>query len=435
MKKYLSILLCVFLSVNLTSCIGNQKTSINNNEKGLVAKALYPNSVAFDDFDANKKIRADNEVSMDYIEAIQDFTYHSTSSIFHTNNHHENMVYSPLSLYMALALSASGSRGQTQTEFLSAMYIDKLSIQELQRESGNLHRLLYTDNTIGKLWLANALWLDQDIVFKEDYINNALEHYYASTYSVDFSEEETSKLMSDWVFENTRGTLNVTLPIKSNQLMSIINTLYFYDEWQSKFDEDKTKEDVFYCLDGTEVTCDFMNKTYASHRFIEGDGYTSASLNFKNSASMTFYLPDHGIDIYDLVSTKDKIASLLSIDSSSKVVKNGEVIFQVPTFSFGSTLPLKETLISMGLEKAFESDADFSNITDDMAFISDVLQSTHIAINEKGCEASAYTQIDYCGSALPKDKAEMILDRPFLFTITSQMGVVLFIGIVNNPLL
>lgn len=433
MKKQLVLLCCVITSFSLTSCVGNTQ----GNVKGLIVKAQYPNSVAFDDFDKNRKIRDENKVSMDYIEAINTFTYHSTFNLLNTPIREENILYSPLSLYMALALSASASSNQTQSEFLSAMYLENLGVEELQTQSGNLYRLLYTDNAIGKLWLANSLWLDKDIAFKEDYLQNASKNYYASMYSVDFSEkEETGKLISSWISENSRGTLDVSSPVNDAQIMSIINTVYFYDEWQSKFNKDKTKEDVFYSYDGTEITCDFMNTTYSSHRFIDGEGYTSASLNFKNQGSMTFYLPDKDIDIYELISTKDKITSLLKVDDTLHNVKHGEVLFQVPKFDFGSTLALKEPLKSMGLIKAFESDADFSNLTDEsIAYISNVLQSTHIAIDENGCEASAYTQIDYCGSAPPKDKAEMILDRPFLFTITSSEGVILFIGIVNNPML
>ena len=60
---------------------------------------------------------------------------------------------------------------------------------------------------------------------------------------------------------------------------------------------------------------------------------------------------------------------------------------------FGSKLSLTDTLKNLGVNSAFTTDADFSGITDQMAFITDVLQETHIAIDEDGVEASAFTKL------------------------------------------
>ena len=111
----------------------------------------------------------------------------------------------------------------------------------------------------------------------------------------------------------------------------------------------------------------------------------------------------------------------------------GEVVWKIPRFSFGSKLSLTDTLKNLGVNSAFTTDADFSGITDQMAFITDVLQETHIAIDEDGVEASAFTQINYIGAALPEGRAEMILDRPFIYGITAQDGTLLFVGVCENP--
>ena len=88
----------------------------------------------------------------------------------------------------------------------------------------------------------------------------------------------------------------------------------------------------------------------------------------------------------------------------------------------------------MGVRRAFASDqADFSGMTQDQAFLSQVLQETHIAIDEKGVEAATFTKIDYAGMAAPNEnEAHMILNRPFLYGVVSD-GVLLFAGVCNNP--
>ena len=74
-----------------------------------------------------------------------------------------------------------------------------------------------------------------------------------------------------------------------------------------------------------------------------------------------------------------------------------------------------------------------TGITDQMAYINEIQQQTHISIDEEGVEASAFTQIDYVGSATSEGRVDMILDRPFIYGITASNGSLLFIGICMNP--
>jgi serpin B len=272
--------------------------------------------------------------------------------------------------------------------------------------------------------------LQKNVKFNSDFENNAAKNFYASLFNVNFADEKTANLMSNWISENTNNVLTPDIDLDKEQIISIINTIYFKDEWVNRFSEEATKLDYFYLNDGSEIKCDFMNMSYGSHEFNKGDGFTSSSLSLKGSGNMIFILPDKGVSIDDLLSTPEKAASLFDAENN----QSGKVIFQIPKFSFGNELDLNDTLKTMGVKSAFNPDADFTGMTDNMAFISNIKQQTHIAIDEKGVEAAAFTQIDYCGSAPSKEiLAEMILDRPFIFAITSDNGTILFIGIVNNP--
>lgn len=438
LKRLIVLLISMVVVISLIGFADKTVRSKNNNMKtnikGLVAAVDYPESISFEDYDGRRLVRVNNQVDSEYLKALNDFSDKTTSELLTTQERSANIMYSPMSLYMALALSASAADGETQEEMLSLLNMKDLGIEQLEEQTGNLFRLLYTDNEIGKLKLANSLWLDKDIAFNEEYLKTASDDYYASIFSVDFSDKETGDLISNWISENSNGTLKAASPISKEQIMTIINTIYFYDEWTNKFNEDKTQKDTFYSYDGKEVLCDFMNMKFFSNSFIDGEGYISSSLRFKNHASMNFYLPDEGVDVYDLIATQEKVNVMFDRDNPKNEKKFGEVIFKVPKFNFDSTFNLKESLKAMGMESAFKSDANFTRLTDDsMAYISDIIQASHISINEKGCEASAYTQINYCGSGLPKDNAEIVLDRPFIFSITSSNGAVLFVGVINNP--
>lgn len=235
--------------------------------------------------------------------------------------------------------------------------------------------------------------------------------------------------MAEWVSANTNGTLSPAIEIYPEQILSILNTVYFYDQWIDRFNRSKTAEDTFYLSNGKEIKVDFMNKTNPTTGFSRGESFTRSGLTLKNAGRMVFILPDEGVSPYDLLASPERMKETFEGGESFY----GEVVWKIPKFSFGSKLALTDVLKSLGVSSAFLPDADFSGITDHMAFITDVLQQTHIAIDEDGVEASAFTQIAYAGAALPEGRAEMILNRPFIYYITAPDGSLLFVGVCENP--
>ena len=145
---------------------------------------------------------------------------------------------------------------------------------------------------------------------------------------------------------------------------------------------------------------------------------------------MTFYLPDEGVDVRELAADEKTLDRILNGDLE---YTSGEVTWQVPKFSYGSEMSLADMLKAVGMEDAFAESADFSGISDDgPLFISKVKQNAHLGIDEDGVEGAAFTEILFCGAAMPTGKAEMILDRPFLYTVRNN-GQIVFVGICENP--
>jgi len=420
-KKWTALAACVALVIGFISVFSN----LSNNSGDALLDVVFPKAYAFDDYETRRAVFDGNPVEDAFLTAVNEFSYKTAAQILANSNGNAN--YSPLSLYYALAMAASGANGETADELLSLLGASDGA--ELSEQCGNLYRRLYTDNKIGKLKIGNSLWMDKSIIWEKDFIKNAAENFYAHSFSMDFSDTKTGQSMAKWISDNTNGTLNPEVKIGSEQILSILNTVYFYDEWLDKFDKTKTAEDIFYLSDSVTVSCDFMNSTYGSNYFAKGDGFTRSVLSLKNAGSMIFILPDKGISPRELLSSPEKMQEIFEGGETG----HGEVIWQIPKFSFGSSFDLVNTLQSLGVSSAFEEDADFSGITNQMAFITNIRQETHIAIDENGVEASAFTQIDYAGAALPQDRADMILNRPFIYGITASDGTLLFVGICENP--
>lgn len=426
-KGVLGLVASIILIIGISLLVKDIK---GNSHIAPLAQVIYPKAYAFDDYDSMGRVRDENPVANNTIKAINNFAYKTGSLILKEGAGNKN--YSPLSLYYALALATTGAESETEKELLDLLGIP--DSKTLSIESGNLYRQLYKDNKIGKFRIANSIWLGnkingEPVTFKDSFIENATKNFYASSYNVNFADSETGKAMGKWISENTNGTLSPEIKTNPEQILSIINTVYFYDQWINRFDKDKTLEDRFYLLDGKEVKVDFMNQTLGSAGFTKDKNFTRSSLALKNGGEMIFILPDQGVSPYELLSSPEEIEGIFEEGEDYY----GEVVWKIPKFSFDSEFKLKDHLKELGVKEAFNPDADFTGITDNMAYISDIHQETYISIDEEGVEASAFTQIDYVGSGQPEGRAEMVLDRPFIYGITAPNGNLLFIGICSNP--
>jgi len=432
MKKYLSGFIAVTIVFSLTSCTPLTYNTLKDDTAGPkgINRPVYPEGFSSTDYDAMRQRRDENPVNDSTYDAIHQFSFNTAAQVF--KDVKINGCYSPLSLYYALALAATGAEGTTKDELLNVLDFDNTS--DLSVECGNLYRLLYTHNEFSRIKIASSLWLDNEMdgheyIYKEPFLKNATDNFYASLFSVDFSDESTGRLMGQWVSGNTNGRIAPALDIDKEQIMSILNTVYFYDQWINRFSKENTKEDLFYLENGESVLCDFMNRTDASQSFSRGEGFTRSSLGLKNSSSMVFILPNEGVSVNELLSSPERIADIFT-GGERKV---GKVVWSIPKFGYSSSFDLVDALKALNIHSAFGQDADFSGITDGIAFISGIKQETCISIDENGVEASAFTNIAYAGSAMPEDNAEMILNRPFVYGIIAPGGTLLFIGVCGNP--
>lgn len=413
------------LVLGLTACTQAISGTKTTNNLLPSVEPEYPAAAEADDYDKKMEVWEANQLDQKFLDGVERFSYLTASELL--KNGTDNANYSPVSLYYGLALSQAGAKSDTEEEIGALLGGDDKEF--LADQSARLYRLLYMDNGISKLKLGNSIWMDNNCLWSQEYENTAVRNFYASLHPVDFKEEETGKLMGSWVAEQTKGTLAPEMKTDPDQRLAILNTVYFNDQWVDQFDRKDTAADIFYLENGGTKQADFMNRTYASHGFSKGDHYTRSSLSLKENGSLILVLPAEDTDVDELLDSPEALKEALT--GGSNVC--GEVIFQIPKFSFDTEFKLADSLKQLGIRKAFTSDADFTGITEDAVFISDIIQQTHMSVNEDGVEASAFTNIEYAGAALATDKAEMRLNRPFLYALTGSNGVILFVGVVRNP--
>ena len=93
----------------------------------------------------------------------------------------------------------------------------------------------------------------------------------------------------------------------------------------------------------------------------------------------------------------------------------------------------------MGMGRMFDSlSAEFAGMSQDPLYVDRTIQEAHIGVDEEGVEGAAYTMISMTESGAwimeDPERAEMILDRSFLFAVHDYANDVwLFLGVCEDP--
>ena len=395
----------------------------------LAVEPTMPTRYGANDWEVRRQAHSEDPVDAEFIANLNEFAYKTSATVLAQAEANRN--FSPLSLYYALALTATGTAGNTQAEF--SQLLGTTDMQALSKQSGNLFRQLYTDNDITQLKLANSLWLREGFKVNDAYVANAVEQFYAWVYNADFTNPEAAIAVARWIAANTNGAIEPQITLNRDTMMLIINTVYFYDEWQEAFAKEETAPDKFFKADGSEVTADFMQKTFGSKVYYKGEGFSHIDLGLKGQGTMAFILPDKDVDMNSFLADAAKLKAAFE----SGAEDHAKVILKLPKFKFGSEFELVEALQKLGLNDAFGDAADFSALSPEGGlYISDVIQQSHIGLDENGVEAAAYTMIAIAKMSLPIEQEKIVelkFDRPFLFGIKAENGALLFIGVCNVP--
>ncbi len=351
-----------------------------------------------------------------------------------------NLFYSPYSISLALAMTYTGAKGETERQMSNALLFtlsqDKLhsafnalDLQLASRGEGRSGQ----DGKGFRLNIANAIWGQQGYDFLQDFLDKLAENYGAGMRIANFTEapENSRVTINDWVAHQTEEKIKDLIPsgaIDNLTRLVLTNAIYFNAAWRHPFDERATSEGDFHLLTGNSIKVPMMRQT-GVFGYARDTGYQVVELLYDGSEiSMVILLPDKGtFDAFE----KSLNAELIS--RISKDLRQERIALTMPSFEFEAQFKLGAMLQKMGMSDAFNPQlADFSGMDGTKRLsISDAFHKAFVLVNENGTEAAAATGVVIGVTSLPP---RVTVDQPFIFLIRdTATNTTLFVGRVMDP--
>ncbi len=402
----------------------------------LLSAPVYPEMVPYSDenwTEWRESIRNQYDQPEGYADDLNAFFLRSIPE-FLSAAEGENAICSPVNIYMALAMLAECTEGNSRQQILELLGAD--SITALRQQAGHVWNAHYRDDGIAKLLLGNSLWLDEAWNFRQDTVDILADSYYASVFRGDLGTDAINKDLQAWINEQTGGLLEEqagNIELDPQTVLALASTIHYQVNWDGKFSKKNNTEGTFYSSKGDSAAT-FMNQSYAGSYYV-GDGFTAVAKALEDGSNMWLILPDMGTTAEQLLSDGRALSLAMWLDTNI-TVSHPIINLSLPKFDVVSDADLVKSMHNLGVTDIFKVGvANLDGIHQDSprnVYISSISHAARVAIDEDGVVAAAFTMIAEAGTGLPEDVVDFVVDRPFVFVITSPDGLPLFTGVVNE---
>jgi len=343
-----------------------------------------------------------------------------------------NAFISPLSASFALGMTLNGALAETFAAMRTALEFPGMAQPDINAGYRGLIDLLVGLDRTTEVRVANAVFPRMGLAVKPPFLDAVRSSFDAEVSTLDFGSPAAVTSINDWVARKTSGRIPKLLDrLDPDEVMFLINAIYFKGRWRSTFDRRETRPAPFTGADGQVRSVETMSKSDAPVMMGSLPNAAVGELLYGNGAfAMTILLPREG-------STPSAVLASLDAASWSQLVTGlteRKVELRLPKFKIEHSRLMKDDLTALGMGIAFDRGrADFSGIADvspERLFISRVIQKAFVEVNEEGTEAAAATGVGIGVTSLPPS---LVVNRPFVFVIRERLsGTVLFIGQVNR---
>lgn len=344
----------------------------------------------------------------------------------------ENLFLSPVSVSMALGMTLNGAGTTTLDSMRAALRMAGAPLDDINQGYRNLIDLLRSLDASSDFRIANSIWAHSGIPFLPSFLDAGRTHFDAEVQSLDFAAPTTLGTINDWVNTRTNGKIPTILDhIAADEVMVLINAIYFKGSWRLAFDPKQTQSAPFNAADGSIQSVRMMTQRAELQSYSSTRDFEMVELLYGNGAfAMTIVLPRPDRTLADITGGLDAARWTELIGD----LHDREIGLALPKFKLEYKRELADDLTALGMGIAFDANrADFSgmaNVAPERLYLTRVTHKTFVDVNEEGTEAAAATSV---GIGLTSAPGTMQIDRPFLFVIRERLtGTILFLGQVTK---
>lgn len=368
-------------------------------------------------------------------KAIQKLSYKIFRELASRENlKNKNMMISPASIIMAMAMVEEGAENETLSQIEKTFGIEQVKLREWLKEYSQISQSYESS----KVNIGNSLWTNKDLKIKwnKEFVKVLEDYYKAQAKNIEFNDAGVDEI-NKWVKEQTLGMIEkITDQLSPNTAAIIMNAIAFEGKWAEEYTKENIKDNkTFTNAKGKKEKVTMLvslEDNYFEDKMVRGfkkpykDGYSFVALQ-----------PRKGISITKAAQamTYTRIKNLLN-----KKMRGAECTAIIPEFtSKYRTDKLIKVFKKMGIKDLFSPmNADLSSMTEgeliNKLFVSDIIHETYIKVDRHGTKAAAVTEIDMKCTAAPVTEYHKVnLNKPFIYAIVdNETNTPLFIGVVST---
>ena len=344
----------------------------------------------------------------------------------------DNAVWSPASVYLALAMLAECAGGDTQNEIVALLGANDM---EAVRRSAKalLEADNYDDGSV-KSSLADSLWLRNSFGFDTETVERLAEIYGASIYWGDPADEEYGKARRDWLDRSANGLFEEPvngLEMDPTMLMGVCSAAEITGGWEASYKrihQNSYNHMAFFGVNGKTYPDFIIKETIETGEFYYGENFRAAFDNIgKAGNKILFISPDQGVSL----------ETVLSELELSKIIANkstGTLKLTAPVLDIEADNDMIPVLRAAGLDDCLSFErADFSGLAKgEEVALTEFRHAARVIMDENGVSAAAYSNGGVGYLAYYQDSMTLRLDHPYAFIILGVSGAPLMMGVVKN---
>jgi len=352
----------------------------------------------------------------------------------------KNTFISPLSYMQALTMTANGAANATRDSMMRALQISGLPVQDINDGSRTLNEYLLGLDPNVEFRIANGIWYNQKFTVEPTFVSTVKQAFGAEMRGMAFGTDRVKDDINAWVEQKTNNRIKnlIQSEFRADDLMCLVNAVYFNAMWKARFDPANTKDETFQREDGTTLTCKMMNLTKETDvRTASLGNARLVEIPYSNGQfTMTILLPNSGQRLGNVIQNITPSLWNQAMQSMSSTA----TLIAMPKFSmetrYEETNGSPRELHALGMGLAFSNNADFSAMYRPpvTAAISFVIHQTFLQVDERGTEAAAATAVGIRATSVGPQPSIIRLDRPFAFFIREKStNMILFAGSLYEP--